>query len=135
MHTRENLPSFHDAVLVGYEANCETRVVKISIRRPDCANDRRVLKVTFTGVAGYHFKDDAFGNIIMSIDVVSTELFLSEYGHELVESHCSSGALGNWANSVKSANNEIEKTGLKAIVVTPVRGLSGWLLAKHIDVE
>jgi len=66
------LPSLHDYYLVSYEVYCERRTIKLHVRHPDRAKERGVptLTLIFGGVEGYHFKDDAFGNIIFSLQAV-----------------------------------------------------------------
>jgi len=63
------LPSFHDDYVVGYEVDCEGRQIKLHIK--PCApvpEQAGVSTVVFTGVEGYHFEDDAFGNIIFALE-------------------------------------------------------------------
>jgi hypothetical protein len=80
------LPSFHDDYLVGYEVCCERREIKLHIRAATAgAEQADICTVVFTGVQGYRFENDAFGNVISALEAVPIPWFLSEYRDELSE--------------------------------------------------
>jgi hypothetical protein len=58
----------------------------------------------FEGVEGYHFWDDAFGNIIFSLTEIPIDKVLLDYGSEIRESYRMSGAPGSWAGDLGSAS-------------------------------
>ena len=74
------LPSLHDYFLISYEVQCEARRITLRARpdtrphpAPDQASD---CIIVFEGVEGYHFWDDAFGNIIFSLTEISIDKVL-----------------------------------------------------------
>jgi hypothetical protein len=74
------LPSFHDDYLVGYEVDCEGRQIKLHIKPAASAVEQAGCStVLFTGVEGYHFQNDAFGNIILDLEAVTTTGFEARY--------------------------------------------------------
>lgn len=91
------IPSLHDNLIVGYEVDCENRTIKFNIRRPNWSSVPASRRLILSGVVGYHLKDDAFSNIIMSIEVVPIDDFVREYGAEIADSFKESGALEPWA--------------------------------------
>jgi hypothetical protein len=86
------LPSFHDDYLVSYEVNCEARCIRLWIREWEA--EGRVRTVVFNGVEGYHFDNDAFGNIIFSLETVPIDGFISDYGSKIADSYRLAGAPG-----------------------------------------
>ena len=124
------LPSFHDDYLVGYEVNCVGRQIKLYIKPPAWAAERAgVSTVVFTGVEGYSFENDAFGNIIFALEAVTMAAFVSENRGELAESYRISGAPGKWASDIDAAPRVLSELGVQAYVLSSSRGLSGWVLA------
>src|SRR5262245_9223884 len=87
------VPSLHDNLLVSYAVKCEAGTIRLRARRPHWP-DRFVL---FTGVEGYHFQNDAFGNIVFSLEKVPVDRVLSQFGLEIRESYRQAGAPGPWA--------------------------------------
>ena len=131
------LPSLHDYYLASYEVNCEGRQIKLHARRPECAEALGVSTTTivFGGVEGYHFKNDAFGNIVFSLEAVSVETLVSEYRAEIMESYRVAGAPGPWAADLPSACQLLNTQGVKGFVISSSFGLSGWVLAKEASVS
>jgi hypothetical protein len=125
------LPSFHDDYLISYEVNCEARRIRLSVRRPEWKTELGVRIIVFNGVEGYRFENDAFGNIIFSLEAVSIESFLSEYCPEIRESYRLAGAPGPWAADLDSAYDVLAAKGVQAFVLSSSYGLSGWILAKE----
>lgn len=81
------LPSLHDYFLISYEVQCEARRITLRARpdtRPDPAPDQASdCIIMFEGVEGYHFWDDAFGNIIFSLTEILIDKVLLDYGSEI----------------------------------------------------
>jgi hypothetical protein len=90
--------------------------------------------VSFDGVEGYRFSNDAFGNIIFSLQTIPLDGFLSEYTAEIAESYRLAGAPGPWAHDLTSARDVLATTGVHAFVLTSSYGISGWVLAKEASV-
>src|SRR3981189_2783608 len=97
------LPSLHDNYFVSYEVNCETRQIKLHTRRPEWAEEHVGRTIVFSGVEGYHFENDAFGNIIFSLETITVQELLSKYGSSIAESYRLAGAPGPWAAALASA--------------------------------
>jgi hypothetical protein len=126
------LPSFHDDYLVGYEVDCEARQIKLHIKpAASVAEQAGVSTVVFTGVEGYKFEDDAFGNIILDLEAVPTIGFVSQYRDELAESFRVSGAPGTWASDLDAAPRVLSERGIQAFILSSSWGLSGWVLARE----
>ena len=119
------LPSLHDDYLVSYEVNCEARQIKLSARRAESTEQNMTRTIVFDGVEGYHFQNDAFGNIIFSLEEVPVEQLLSDYGSMIAESYRMAGAPGPWAADLSSAGQALASEGVKGfipfIVIWPLR--------------
>lgn len=89
--------SVHDNVLVSYEVQCEARTITLRTEHRVAGQRTEVTNITFEGVHGYHFENDAFGNIIFDLESISVEHLLAQYGDEISESHRIAGAPGPWA--------------------------------------
>src|SRR5262245_11261452 len=121
------LPSLHDWYLAAYEVHCERRVIKLHARHYDSAKERgtNTLSVVFEGVEGYHFKNDAMGNIVFSLQAVSIEELLSEHLSEMAESFREAGACGPWADDPAAAPGVLAAKRLKGFLLSSSYGLSG----------
>lgn len=126
----DNLPSLHDDVLVSYEVNCEARQIRLRSRTTAMA-EGQLREIVFTGVEGYHLENDAFGNIIFALEVISVEQLVSTYAPQIMESYRIAGAPGPWAADLSCAAEELTSRGLKGFVLSSSYGLSGWVLAKE----
>jgi hypothetical protein len=83
-------------------------------------------------VQGYHFENDAFGNIIFDIEAVPAEQILNEFGTEIASSYSRSGSPGPWAADLNSAAIYLNNAGTKGFILSASYGLSGWVLAKTL---
>jgi hypothetical protein len=130
------LQSLHDNLLVSYAVDCERRTIKLRARRPDWSSrhDRDRL-VVFTGVEGYHFENDAFGNIISALEPISVEELLCRFGSAIRESYRLSGAPGPWAAAVGSASEVLAAKQVQGFLLSSSYGLSGWVLAREALIE
>jgi hypothetical protein len=129
------VPSFHDDYLVSYEVNCEARQIKLYVKPAAWKPDQTRRVVVFGGVEGYQFENDAFGNIISSLDAISVEQLFAEYGSQIAESFHRAGAPGPWAADLASAVQTFKSKGMKGFVLSSSYGLSGWMLASEVSVE
>jgi hypothetical protein len=132
------LPSLHDNFLVSYEVDCEARRIKLCAKHDARVEGNKELParvIVFEGVEGYQFENDAFGNIIFSLQVVSIEQFFANYGAGIAESYRQAGAPGPWAANLASAAQVLSAMGIQAFELSSSYGLSGWILAKQALVE
>jgi hypothetical protein len=126
------LPSFHDDYVVGYEVDCEGRQIRLHIKpATPAAEQAPVNTVVFTGVEGYSFQNDAFGNIILDLETVTATRFVSQYRAALAESFRLSGAPGAWVSDLDAAPRILSERGVQAFVLSSSYGLSGWVLARE----
>jgi hypothetical protein len=68
--------SIHDNLLVSYEVHCEQRTITLRTEYRVENKPTEFTNVVFEGVQGYHFENDAFGNIIFDVTDVPAEQFL-----------------------------------------------------------
>ena len=132
------VPSLHDNLLVSYEVNCEARQIKLHAKvdpRDPAKREQQPRTVVFNGVEGYQFENDAFGNIIFSLEAVSIEQVLADYGSGIAESYRMAGAPGPWAADLASAAQVLAAKGVQGFILSSSYGLSGWVLAKEALVE
>jgi hypothetical protein len=87
----------------------------------------------FEGVQGYHFENDAFGNVIFDVSNAPMEQFLTECGAEISELYRMNGS-PTWAADLASAPEFLREQGIKAFILSSSLGLSGWVLAKEISI-
>jgi hypothetical protein len=123
------LPSLHDNYLVSYAVDCAARRIEIRARRPHSAGGESRI-VVFDGVEAYHFQNDAFGNIIFSLELIGVEHLLSKYRSEIAESYRTAGAPGPWAADLDLASQILKDKGVQGFILSSSYGLSGWVLAK-----
>jgi hypothetical protein len=129
------LPSFHDEILVGYEIDCEARKIKLHIKPSAPDMERAAVRTAiFSGVLGYHFENDAFGNIIFALESVPMTWFVSQNRRDLAEAH-RFGALGTWASDLDAAPAVLSGQGIQAFILSASLGLTGWVLAKDAALE
>jgi hypothetical protein len=133
------LPSLHDDFLVSYEVNCETRQIKIRAKRdprvPAVNEEQTSRAIIFNGVEGYQFENDNFVNIIFSLEAVSAQQILADYGPRIAESYRMAGTPDSWAADLASAPQVLAAKGVHGFVLSSSYGLSGWVLAKEALVE
>jgi hypothetical protein len=133
------LPSFHDDFIVSYEVNCEARQIKLYTKRdpraPPTSGEQPIRVIVFTGVEGYQFENDNFGNIIFSLEAIPVAQLLTRYGPRIAESYRMAGDPGSWAANLESAPQLLMAMGIQAFNLSSSYGLSGWVLAKEVLVE
>jgi len=126
--------SIHDNLLVSYEVHCEARTITLRTEYRVLGKPTEFTSVIFEGVQGYSFRNDAFGNIILSLDAVRLEYLLKEFGAEVRESYRMGGSPGPWAANLESASEYLRDRGVKGFILSSSYGLSGWILAKEMSV-
>jgi len=125
--------SIHDNLLVSYEVHCEDRTITLHTEYRLENKPTEFTNVVFNGVQGYHFENDAFGNIIFDVYDHSVERFLAEYGPEISELYRMNGSPA-WAADLLSAPKYLLEHGIKGFILHSSLGLSGWVLAKEMSV-
>jgi hypothetical protein len=75
--------SVHDNYLVSYEVLSEQRKIVLRTEYRDGREVPEVTSVIFTGVEGYHFELDCFGNILFGVERVPVERILEERADEV----------------------------------------------------
>jgi hypothetical protein len=126
--------SIHDDQLVSYDVQCEKRTITLHTEYRVEDKPTEFTNVVFEGVQGYHFENDAFGNIIFDVSNVPVEQFLAEYGNEMSELYRMNGS-PTWAADLVSAPECLREQGIKAFILSSSLGLSGWVLAKEISIS
>jgi hypothetical protein len=96
--------SVHDNQLISYEVQCEARTIILRTEYRVKNEPTEFTNVIFKDVQGYHFENDAFGNIIFGFKTVPVEEFLAEYGPKISESYRAAGSPGPWAASLGTAS-------------------------------
>jgi hypothetical protein len=133
------LPSLHDDFLVSYEVNCEMRQIKLYAKRDtrgQTVNENQTTRVIiFNGVEAYQFENDAFGNIIFSLEAVPVEQLIAKHESRIAEWYRMAGAPGSWAADLASAAQALTAMGIQGFILSASYGLSGWILAKEALVE
>ncbi|MGB6387628.1 MAG: hypothetical protein WBD25_19645 [Terriglobales bacterium] len=127
------LLSIHDNQLVAYEVQCEKRTITLCTEYRVEGKPTEFTNVVFEGVQGYHFENDAFGNVIFDVSNIPVEQFLKDYGGEMSELFRMTGSL-TWAADLVSAPDYLREQGIKAFILSSSLGLSGWVLAKEISI-
>lgn len=126
--------SIHDNELISYEVQCEARTIILRTEYRVKNEPTEFTNVIFKGVQGYHFENDAFGNIISGLEPMPVEQFLAEYGAEISESYQMGGAPGPWAADLGTAPVYLREQGVQGFILYSSYGLSGWILAREISV-
>jgi len=126
------VPSVHDNSVVSYEVDCENRTITIRTKIDD-KTSIEFTNICFRGVEAYHFQNDAFGNIIFSVDEIPLEQFFNEYGVELTDLHRMVGS-PSWSSDINLAPEKARELGIKSFTLSSSLGLCGWALAKEMSI-
>jgi hypothetical protein len=126
--------SVHDNMLISYEVQCEARTIILRTEYRVKNEPTQCVNVVFTGVQGYHFENDAFGNIIFGFETVPIEQFLTEYGPEISESYRMAGSPGPWAANLETASAYLQDQGTQVFILSSSCGLDGWVLAREMSI-
>jgi hypothetical protein len=123
--------SIHDNLIVSYEVHCEKRTITLHTEYRVENKPTEFTDIVFEGVQGYHFVNDAFGNIIFEVADVPADRFLTDYGAEISELYRMNGS-PVWGANLASAPESLYEQGIEAFILSSTLGLSGWVLAKEI---
>ncbi|MGB8540277.1 MAG: hypothetical protein WCD49_01450 [Candidatus Acidiferrales bacterium] len=125
--------SVHDNLLISYEVQCEARLITLRTEFRAENKPAEFTNIVFKGVQGYSFENDAFGNIIFDVQTILIELFLKQYGAEILESYRMAGSPGRWAENIGTASEYLQKQGMQGFILSSSYGLSGWILAREVS--
>jgi hypothetical protein len=126
--------SIHDNRLVSYEVQCEVRTILLRTEYRVKNQPTEFVNVIFRGLQGYHFENDAFGNIILSLETVALEQFLTEYGAEISKAYQAAGSPGPWAANLETASRYLRENAIEGFILSSSFGLSGWILAREMSI-
>jgi hypothetical protein len=126
--------SIHDNLLISYEVRCDVRTIVLRTEYRVKGKPSEFVNVIFEGVQGYSFENDAFENIIFSLETIAIDQFLKDHGTEISESCRMAGAPGPWAESLDTASSYLLKHKIQAFDLSSSLGLSGWVLAREISI-
>ena len=127
--------SIHDNLLVSYEVRCEARTIVLRTERRTENQPTTSVNVIFNGVQAYRFENDAFGNIILGLESVGLDEFLTEYGTQICGSHKQAGSPGPWAVTLETASQHLHSLETQSFILSSTYGLSGWILAREATIS
>ena len=127
--------SVHDSMLISYEVQCEARTIMLRTEYRVKNEPTKFTNLIFKGVQGYCFENDAFGNIIFSLEIVTVEQLLAEYGAKISESYRMAGSPGPWAANLETASGLLREQGIQGFILSSSYGLSGWVLAREVSIS
>jgi len=128
--------SIHDNRLISYEVLCKARTIQLRTEhRVKDDEPMEFTNVTFKDVQGYHFENDAFGNILLGLDAIPIDQFLAEYGEEISGAYGTAGAPGPWAADLATAQTYLRERGIQGFILSSSYGLSGWVLAREASIS
>ena len=127
--------SIHDNLLISYEVQCEARTIILRTEYRVKNQPTEFTNVIFKGVQGYHFGNDAFGNIIFGVETVPVEQLLTEYAAEISESYRMAGSPGHWAANLGTAPGYLKERGIQGFLLSSAYGLDGWILATDMSIS
>jgi hypothetical protein len=131
----EGMPlSIHDNLLVSDEVKWEARTIVLRTERRTENQPTTCVNVIFNGVQACRFENDAFGNIILGLESVGLDEFLTEYGTGICDSHKAAGSPGPWAVTLETASRRLHALEIQPFILSPSYGLSGWILARELTI-
>jgi hypothetical protein len=125
--------SIHDNQIISYEVHCENRTITLRTEYREENKPTEFTNVLFEGVQGYHFENDAFGNLIFDVTNFPAEEFLKEYGTEISDLRRKNGR-PTWAEDLITVPRYMRENGIRAFILSSSLGLSGWVLAKETSI-
>ncbi|NEU60407.1 hypothetical protein [Paenibacillus sp. ALJ109b] len=124
------MPSVHDNIILGYEVDLEYERIRMRTRsyHSDLSEDTDIL---FSDVLAHSFDTPLQGSIIFDIDEVGLDCFIS-YNRDLLEKGKGQGWPIMYETDEELETKLIEGEYLY-LVITSSYGLSGWVLAKKVE--
>jgi hypothetical protein len=126
--------SIHDNLLVSYEVQCEARTILLRTEHRAKEKPTEFVNVLFTGVEGYDFENDAFGNIIFGVETTEVAEILKTHGPSISESYRMAGSPAPWAANLEAASRKLSELGVQGFTLNSSFGLSGWILAREVSI-
>lgn len=124
------MPSVHDNIILSYEVDLENEKIRMRTRShyPELHDDTDIL---FSDVMAHSFDTPLQGSIIFDIDDIGLDYFIS-YNRDLLKKGKGQG----WPIMYET-DEELETKLLEGeylyFVITSSYGLSGWVLAKKVE--
>lgn len=129
------IPSLHDWLIASYTVECEKRVLRLNAEYRNGAGHGPITKVTsviFSGVEAYQLDNDAFGNIVLSLDESDPlEIYLAN--QTLLQESWRWGSPGPWVESSDKALAHFKEHKIRGFELSATIGLSGWVLARTVQ--
>ncbi|MCP1182990.1 hypothetical protein [Paenibacillus sp. 1781tsa1] len=125
------MPSLHDNIILSYEVDLENGRIKMRTRSSH--DVPKNMDVLFSGVMAHSFDTPLHGSIIFDLDERDLKHFIP-YNRELLESGKGQG----WPVSYESYDElqiRLIKEKYKYMVISSSYGLSGWVLAKSVEIQ
>ncbi|WP_411736002.1 hypothetical protein [Paenibacillus sp. M2] len=125
------MPSLHDNTILSYEVDLENERIRMRTRSSHAVPKN--MDVLFSGVMAHAFDTPLHGSIILDLDEWDLEHFIP-YNRELLESGKGQG----WPVSYDSddeLHTRLIKEKYKYTVISSSYGLSGWVLAKNVEIS
>ncbi|WP_413376599.1 hypothetical protein [Paenibacillus taichungensis] len=124
------MASVHDNIILSYEVDLEYELIKMRTRsyHSDLSEDTDIL---FSDVLAHSFDTPLQGSIIFDIDDVGLDCFIS-YNRELLDKGKGQG----WPilyNTDEELQTKLIEGEYLYFVITSSYGLSGWVLAKKVE--
>lgn len=127
----EELPSLHDNIILSYEVDLENERIRMRTRSSHAVPKN--MDVLFSGVMAHAFDISLHGSIILDLDEWDIEHFIP-YNRELLESGKGSGWPVNY-DSYDELQIRLIEEKYKYMVISSSYGLSGWILAKNVEIS
>ncbi|WP_340019763.1 hypothetical protein [Paenibacillus sp. FSL H3-0457] len=125
------MPSLHDNIILSYEVDLENKRIRMRSRSSHAVSKN--MDVLFSGVMAHTFDTPLHGSIILDLDEWDIEHFIP-YNRELLESGMGQG----WPVSYDSYDElqiRLIEEKYKYMVISSSYGLSGWVLAKNVEIS
>lgn len=124
------MASVHDNIILSYEVDLENEKIRMRTRshHPELHGDTDIL---FSDVLAHSFDTPLQGSIIFDIDDVGLDYFIS-YNRDLLEKGKGQGWPIMYETDEELETKLIEGEYLY-FVITSSYGLSGWVLAKKLE--
>jgi hypothetical protein len=128
------LHAIHDSLLVGYSVNSETRDLILSLQ-PHQGSTPSPFTVVFHGTMAHRFEWPLLPAILFGITPVNVDSMLMETWPFIERGFRACGWPGPWADTLANAQNFARTAVLQAFEVDSSYGLSGWVLARDMEIR
>ncbi|WP_340016282.1 hypothetical protein [Paenibacillus sp. FSL K6-1318] len=125
------MPSLHDNIILSYEVDLENERIRMHTRSSH--EVPKNMDVLFSGVMAHAFDTPLYGSIILDLDERDIEHFVP-HNRELLESGKGQGWPVSY-DSYDELQNQLIEEKYKYMVISSSYGLSGWILAKNVEIS